>query len=263
MKKKQTFYYSSLDDEVCIETLEEIKIDENYIYISKNPFVKFFSFVYYRFIIFPIAFIYCKLIKRIKYKNKKALKQAKKTGYFVYGNHTNSISDAFSPSIITPTNKPYVIVNSKNLNLPILKKSTKHLGALPLPSSIKATKNFMMAIEKRLKQKHPIVIYPEAKIWPNYTGLRNFKIASFKYPVKYSVPSFTYTTTYQKTKKNKCKTIIYIDGPFYPNSNLSVKEQELDLFKQIYSKMEGRTRLSNFETHNYIFKENTYDKHSL
>ena len=257
MKDKQTYYYSSLDDEVSLETLEEIKIDENYKYIPTNPFVKFFSFIYYRFIIFPIAFLYCKFFKRIKYENKKILKKAKKTGYFIYGNHTHSISDAFSPSIITPTKKPYIIVNSKNLNLPIIKKSTKHLGALPLPNSITATKNFMKALEEKILAKHPIIIYPEAKIWPCFTGLTNFKIASFKYPVKFNVPCFTYTTTYQKTKKNKCKMVIYVDGPFYPDTSLSIKEKEQDLYKKVYSKMKERTSLSNFETHNYIYRENT------
>ena len=57
--------------------------------------------------------------------------------------------------------------------------------------------------------------------------------------------------------------MIYVDGPFYPDKNLSVKEQENDLYGKVYSKMKERTKLSNFETHNYIFKENTNDKHSL
>lgn len=256
MKEKKTYYYSSFDDEVEEEKLDGIVIDEKYQYIPKNIFVKIFAFIYYRFIIFPIDFIYTKLIKRIKYKNKKVLKNVK-SGFFVFANHTHGLSDAFSPSMITPFKKPYIIVNSKNLNLPVFKKSTKHLGALPLPSNIGATKNFMKALETRIKQKHPIVIYPEAKIWPQFTGLTNFKIGSFKYPVKFNVPSFTYTTTYQKTKKNKCKMVIYVDGPFYSDKNLSIKEQEIDLYNKVYSCMKERTKLSNFETHNYIYKEKT------
>ena len=51
--------------------------------------------------------------------------------------------------------------------------------------------------------------------------------------------------------------VIYVDGPFYPDTSLSIKEKEQDLYKKVYSKMKERTSLSNFETHNYIYRENT------
>ena len=177
MKKQKAFYYTSLEDEVEKQTLSEIIIDQNYKYTSNNFFYKIFEFIYYYIIMRPVAFCICKA-KRVKWINKKALKQSKKTGCFIYGNHTNNLTDTFGPPVMS-AKKPFFIVNSKNLNLPLFKKSTKMLGALPLANTLSAQKNFMSAIESKIKKHHPIVIYPEAKIWPCYTDIRPFKSTSF------------------------------------------------------------------------------------
>lgn len=256
--KGQKFYYKSLTDDVYHDNIKEKVIDENYKYYKKNIFYRFFAFTYYHIIIFPIAFFYCKIIKHIKYVGKKKLKQAK-SGCFVYANHTNPKSDAFSPSQISSPKKIYIIVNPSNLNIPVFKSSTKMLGALPLPTGLKTSRNFMEAIEYRLNQKAPILIYPEAKIWPYYTKIRPFPSTSFKYPAQYKRPIYTFTTTYQKAKRGKCKTIIYVDGPFYPTEKLSIREQQEELRNIAYNTMCERAKQSNFEHNEYIeIKENEW-----
>ena len=100
---------------------------------------------------------------------------------------------------------------------------------MPLPEGLEAHKNFLNAMEYRLKQKHGIVIYPEARLWPYYTKIRPYDDQSFRYPAKYLVPVFCVTTTYQKTKKGKLKTVIYVDGPFYPNNELPLNRFLLKL----------------------------------
>ena len=253
--KQEIYYYNTLEDEVCFDKISEPVIDDKYKYVSHNWFYNFITFIYYRIIIFPIAFAYSKIIKRIKFVNAKAVKSARKTGYFIYANHTNNLSDALTPSVIIPTNKPYVIVNPKNLNVPPFYRSTKMLGALPLPTGLRATKNFMDAVEYRVKSGHGVLIYPEAKIWPYYTGIRPFKQVSFKYPAQMNVPVFTFTTTYQKTKKNKLKMVIYVDGPFCADDNLTVKEKQEVLHDKVYEAMCERAKLSNYEKNKYIKRE--------
>ena len=253
--KKQTFYYSELTDDVYDDHIKEKILDEHYGYYGKNWFYRFIEFVYYHIIIFPVAFFYCRVVKRIKYVGREKLKQAKKTGCFVYANHTHPQSDAFGPSQIASPKKIYIIVNPSNLNVPFFKSSTKMLGALPLPTGLKANRNFAGAIKHRLDQKAPILIYPEAKIWPQYTGIRPFASTSFKYPVTYQKPIFTFTTTYQTIKRGKCKMVVYIDGPFYANSNLSPKEQQEALHDIAYQTMCDRAKLSTYQTHQYIKKE--------
>lgn len=249
--KQKTFYYKTLEDDVCDDRIKDKTIDEKYKYIHRNVFYKFFGGIYYWCFIRPVAFVYAKLIKRVKIKNKKILKQAKKTGYFLFGNHTNNLLDAFVPSFVCGK-KPYLIVNPKNLNVPPFKGSTAMLGAVPLPSTIGATRNFVKAVETLTKKKCGIVIYPEAKIWPYFTGIRPFKKGSFKYPVMFDKPAFCLTTTYQKTKNNRCKIIVYVDGPFEVDKSKSQKEQEIELENKIKNAMTQRAKNSNFEKNKFI-----------
>lgn len=253
--KKIIYYKDELNDEFSGSNVKPKVISSKYKYINKNPIYKFFSFIAYRIIATPIAFIH-KWFNGIKYENKKVLKKFKGKGYFVFANHTNKASDVLSPHLISFPTKTYVVVASENINIPVIGGATKMLGALPLPSTLDGMRNFMNAMEKRLVQGHPVLIYPEAHIWPYYTRIRPYKSTSFRYPVKFQDPSFCYTTTYQKNgKKKKPKIVIYIDGPFYPNKNLDLKAQQDDLRDRIYNCMVERSKNSDFEMIKYIKEE--------
>ena len=95
---------------------------------------------------------------------------------------------------------------------------------------------------------------PHDFVWPYYTGIRNFKSVSFKYPVKLDTPVFSCTTTYQK-HKNKVRTILYIDGPFYPDKRLNLKQAQEKLRNEVYQKMVARSKMSNIEVIKYIKEE--------
>lgn len=253
--KKVIYYDDELNNEFSGANIKPRVIGLNYKYISRNPFYNFFSFIAYRLIATPIAFVY-KWMKGIKFVNTKVLRQYKKQGCFIFGNHTNAASDVLSPHVMTFPTKTYVIVASENMNIPGLWGATKMLGALPLPTTLGVTRNFMNAIEKRLVQGHPILIYPEAHIWPYYTGIRPFKSTAFRYPIKFEAPSFCLTTTYQQRgKRKKPRIVIYVDGPFYPNQNLDIKQQQEDLRNQIYTCMVERSKNSNCKFIEYIKKE--------
>ena len=246
------YYTDELTDDFAGTNIKAKVIGPKYKYISKNPIYKFFSFIVYRLIATPIAFMH-KWIRGIKYENKQVLKKFKGKGYFVFANHTNHASDVFSPHLISFPTKTYTVVASENMNIPGLWGATKMLGALPLPSGLEGMRNFMNAMEKRLVQGHPVLIYPEAHIWPYYTGIRPYKSAAFRYPVKFQDPSFCFTTTYQRNgKRKKPKIVIYVDGPFYPNKKLDLKQQQEDLRNQIYNCMVERSKNSNFNYYEYI-----------
>ena len=111
MKFNDTVYYNNeLDDEVINNSPKQRKIDKNYKYIHKNWFYKLISLFTYNCIAKPLAWICFKLVRRIKYKNKKVLKQFKKGGYFIYANHTDMFSDALSPAIICCPKTPKIII---------------------------------------------------------------------------------------------------------------------------------------------------------
>lgn len=257
MKKGDKIYYSDeLNDEVIDFKVKPKKIDKNYNYLPKNIFYRFISWFTYRFLAMPIFGFYFTFIRPVKFKNKKVLKLAKKTGYFVYGNHTNEIADAVCPTFACFPKKPHVICNSSNLQLPVLGKFLRMWGALPLPDTLEATKNFYNAIETTLNNKNPIIIYPEAHLWPYYTKIRPFTYLSFRYAIKYNKPVYCFTTVYKKRKFfKKPKMEIYVDGPFYPDTSLPAKESQQKLRDEVYTKMVERSKLNNCE---YV----TYEKRS-
>ncbi len=253
MKKNLKIYYSSEDDEVVNFKNKSIKIDENYKYIHTNIFYRLWSWISYRLFATTYAFIKFKCIDRVKFHNTKILKQHKKGGCFIYSNHTNQFCDGFCPAIICFPKKPHIIVDSSNVSIPFWGKFTCRWGALPIPNTLAATKNFNKAIEHVLNQNNPIVIYPEAHLWPYYTKIRDFPAVSFRYPIKFNKPVFTFTTVYTKQKnKTKPKIEIFIDGPFYANPNLPEKLAQTALRNVVYEKLKERASLSNYEYVQYI-----------
>lgn len=71
------------------------------------------------------------------------------------------------------------------------------------------------------------------------------------------VPAFCITNTYQSygRKKNKVKIVSYVDGPFFTDKELTIKEQQQKLRNEIYNCMVNRSKNSNIEVIKYLKKE--------
>ncbi len=204
----------------------------------------------------PIAWVYTKLTFHHKVVGREKLKACKDTGYFLYGNHTQDIGDAFIPTMLNFPKDDYVIVHPNNVSMPVLGKITPSLGALPLPDDMGAYRNFMKAVGRRIGEGHAVVVYPEAHIWPYYTKIRPFVDTSFHYPIKYGVPTFCFTNTYQRRKGSRKPNIVtYIDGPFFPDEGIPLSGQKRNLRDKVYRCMCGRAQCSVVEKIKYIKKE--------
>ena len=231
-------------------------IDESYRYIDPRPGWKAARFIAYRLFAMPAAFLYCKLALHARFENRQVLRKAGKTGCFVYGNHTQQVGDPFLPNLALFPKSVYMIVHPNNVSMPVLGKITPYLGALPLPSNIKAMRSFLDAIRTRIEEGSFIVVYPEAHIWPYYTGIRDFPATSMKYPVELDVPSFTLTTTYHRRRfGRKPRTVTYLDGPFYPDHSLPPRARAQALRDEIYKTMVRRSQESDYEYIRYVKKE--------
>ena len=253
---KIIYYEDELNDEFSKSSIEPRIIDEKYKYVHKNPLWNLCSFVLQNILSVPIKILYAKIKFRIKYIGKEKIKPYKNEGYFIYGNHTQPFADTFIPSIPMYPKRNFLIVNPVNISLKGTGTLVEMLGAMPIPSNKSAMKNFLEAIKQKINKGYAITIYPEAHIWPYYTKIRPFKDVSFKYPVQLEKPAFCITNTYQSYGRNnkKIKIVSYIDGPFYPNKELTLKEQQKELRNKIYNCMEERSKNSNIEHIKYIKK---------
>ena len=254
MKEQKVIYYKDeLNDEFSEAKIEPRIIDENYNYEHKNPLWNLSTYLVQNVISVPIKFIYVKLKFRIKYVGREKLKPYKKQGYFVYSNHTQAFADTF---IVTNTIFPkrnYLIVNPENVSMKGLGNFVQKFGAIPIPNVRNGMKNFLASIRNKIEKGYSITIFPEAHIWPYYTKIRPFKNVSFRYPIELNVPTFCVTNTYQKRGKNKVKITTYVDGPFFPDSDLdNIQEKKQNLRDKVYNAMMERSKNSNYEYIKYI-----------
>lgn len=254
---KRTYYYSDpLNDDFANTNIKTKSLPKNYKYINKNIFYQILEALL-RIIVFPIVYLILKIEYLFKIKNKKVLKQSKNKGYFIYGNHTSYLLDAYLPTLVNPFKRPYIIVNPDALSIKGLRTIVKLLGALPTPSNSKEARGFISAINEYINKNKVIAIYPEAHIWPFYYDIRPFDSVSFHYPYDFDSNVYSMTTIYKKRKLSfikRPKAVIYIDGPFKVNKELPKKEAIIDLRNQVYNSMKKRV-LENpqYKYYEYIY----------
>ena len=255
--KNKTFYYKSYCDDFAVtKNLKSNIVDDKYKYDSKNPFYHVFAFIVYQMIVKPLTWVILKIWFGYNIKNKKVLRKCKNKGYFIYGNHTNYLPDAFVPNIVRHR-KNYIIVNSQTTSIKGIKLLVKALGATPLGDTYRANKNLFKFIKGRINKKQSITIYPEAHIWPYYTSVRPFNPINMKYQIILNTPCYTLSYCYSKRLFIKRpKLTVYVDGPFYPNSELNSKDRLEELTNTIYNTMKERTDMYS------IYSVNTYINNS-
>lgn len=261
MKQKVLYYSDELNDELAPATIQSRVIDEKFKY-KKGLIWNVCSLFIQNVLSMPIKWGYLRIKFRHKFVGKEKLKECKNQGYFMYANHTQPFADTFIPSVADYPKRNFLIVNPVNISLRGTGTLVEMLGAIPIPSDIKAMKNFLATIEEKIKNKNSITIYPEAHIWPYYTKIRPFKAVSFKYPVKLNAPAYCITNTYQGYGRhnNKIQLVSYVDGPFYPNEELPLKERQQDLRDRVYEKMVERSKNNNVEHIKYIKVEQSGDR---
>ena len=65
----------------------------------------------------PFLFLYCKLVFGLRIENRKALR-ALPGGYFLYGNHTNTLADAFIPTLLAFPRRANIITSADTVSIP-------------------------------------------------------------------------------------------------------------------------------------------------
>lgn len=243
---KEIRYFESFSDDFSETNNQDFTLPENYRWIRTDLLSKLLSAIIYGAALVFSSF-YCTFFLGVRIKNRKILKKAKKTGAFIYGNHTMPVGDVFNPALAAFPKRIYTVVSPANYAIPVIGKILPFLGALPIDDSLSGIKKLNSAIETRLNQKKYIIIYPEAHVWEYCTDIRPFGETPFKFPVKFDKPSFCITTTYQKKRFCKRpKATLFADGPFYPDKDLNKKEQAVKLKEQITECMKQRSKNSNY-----------------
>ena len=261
-KEERVFYYASEEDDPIKTDEQEKKVEvglpKDYEFIPKNIFVRIYSTILFRaFWIFGQW--YERHYWQAKFYGREKLKEVRGKGYLIYANHTNPFHDVFGPAVAADR-RIFTIISPVNLKIPGIGKHLPMIGGLPLGKTVAEKKAFNEAVDKRLKQKKVLVIYPEAHVWPYATKIRKFPAGdkSFKYAVRNDLPIFTMTTTYHKRKDKKHGDLprmdVYLDGPFYPDTKKTEDEARAELAQKAYESMVKYSKKNTYEYFKYIKK---------
>lgn len=256
LKNRIIYYEDELNDEFSKAKIKARPIDGSYKYVRSRVL----SFILYRIVATPLAFLYTKLVFGQKTVGKEKWDAVGQKGVFLYGNHTQASADPLIPNLIRFPGKVYSICHPANVSMPLFGRLMPYVGAIPLPDGMAAYRNYMACISRRISEGAVVNIYPEAHIWPYYTRIRSFPDASFTYPAQMNAPVYCFTNTYQARKHRKKPRIVsYLDGPFYPDMSLPVRARAAALRDEVYRTMRDRSLLSDTEYIQYIKKDAPHD----
>lgn len=225
--KKTFFYHDEVHDDFAATNgkIGRDKVDGSYRYVRKSVWWKAISFFVYRIIVTPIVWVWVKVWLFLSVKNRKAVRSLK-TGCFLYLNHTQDVCDAFIPTLSVFPKKTYVITGAEAVSIPGIRLLVAMLGAVPLPSNVKAARNFFEKLNDAMREKAAVTVFPEAHIWPYCNFVRSFPDTSFSYPYRLDVPAVAGVVVYKKRKifKNAHpRAEVFLSDPIFPDRSLGEK----------------------------------------
>ena len=248
--KRKIVYYQSFSEDIVTNHWQDYELPDTYNWIPEQSAKAYHTALQF-------ARFYCRKILHADVICEENMRLPEGRGFFLYANHTQPQADVCLPTWAVfeafrrkklPAARCYTVVGAANMGIPVIGKILPSLGALPIPSNRKQLAKFTEAMRYWLSQGCGIVIFPEAHVWPYYTGIRPYADTSFSYPVACDRPAYCMTVTYQRRGRytGKPKITIYLDGPFEADLSLHPKEARKVLCKQVRACMEHRSGQSNY-----------------
>ena len=262
MKRGDVVYYrDEVNDDFAGNDIKPHAVTKDFPFLPKGFLWRIFEFIAYYLIALPLVFVICFVFSGYSFKNRAAVRKLRREcrrGFFLYCNHTHWL-DAFTAPLLCFPRKAQVLVSPDTVSIKGLRTVVQMLGAIPMPTERDAVPPFVEAINARIEQGRPVMIFPEAHIWPYCAFIRNFKSGSFRYPVKDKVPCIAVCVTYSRRRLKFLKgpkRNIFVSEPFYPDASLPAPEAKQRLRDEVYAWMKKiAEKYSDYELIRYVKAE--------
>lgn len=256
------YYKDELNDDFAGNDIKTAEVTKDFPYKRTGFLWRAASFIAYYLIAYPLTRLML-FFAGYSFKGKenvKRLRKASEKGFFLYANHTHWLDAFIAPAICFPK-KAYVLVSPDTVSIKGLRAIVQMLGAIPVPTERAAAAPFVESIYSHIDKGDPVMVFPEAHIWPFCTFIRRFKAGSFRYPVLKDVPVFAVCTAYTRHKGllkflKAPKRTVYVSGAFYPDASLTPPEAKQKLRGEVFSWLdETAKRHSDYEYVKYVKAE--------
>ena len=252
--KRVIYYRDAMNEDYAGTNIETQTVHADFPFLPEGFFFRVFGWMAYYLLAIPLVYLCCFVICGYHVKNRKAVRALKKSGFFLYANHTH-FTDAFLAPIVAFPKRAFVLVSPDTVSIKGIRTLVQMLGAIPIPQERKAIPLFCNAVEARAVEGRCISIFPEAHMWNYCTFLRPFHVGSFRYPVSYSKPSVAVAVTYQQRKLPFLKTpkrTVFVSDPIYPDLTLSAKQAQRKLAEQVEQFIKEKTeQYSDYKYYDY------------
>lgn len=237
--KKVVIWDDEFHNEFVENNLDHPPVKENYVFHRENKFTSFFSNVVYFFLLKPVLSLYLYLSgTRVIGRNN--LKAVKDIGCYLYSNYV-SFNDTYKIQALVVQNKRVDVIGYSDISKKKIKgKLAANFGYIPLPlkEDLVNTEKMVKSLDYRVMNKHDILIFPEAHMWPYYTHIRDFKWGSFAYPTRTMSPIVPIVTVFRSVwYSKKPKETIIIGKPIYPKMGFNAHQNKMFLYQECLNAM--------------------------
>ena len=244
---RKKYLYTSITDDMVETANQQYKIKDSHVWHREGGKFRFMYQCAYS-IFFAVSWFYTYIWLGVRFVNKEALSPWAGKSLFIYGNHTLPFGDVALTITLNYPNKVSAMMSPANFGIPVIGKVLEWANMLPVPTTQDQHEDFHKGMDSLIDEGTAIAIYPEAHVWPFYTHIRPSSAQSFSYPVRYGVPVFCSTVTYQRRRFfRRPKVTVYIDGPFFPEMDGEKDAKSEKLRDQIYAAMVDRSSESTYE----------------
>lgn len=237
MREQVIYYDDPLRDDFADNHISTQAVGADFDYLPEGILYNTFGALLYYLIAIPVVWLLAKICLGLRMKNQGALRAVRGGAFYLYGNHTQNL-DAVIPALAAFPQRAYVIAHRDAVSIPGIRTIVQMLGAIPVPSSLSGMEPFAEALEQRAQEGACIGIYPEAHVWPYYTGVRPFKAASFRYPARSGRPVVAMAATYRPRKllfrQLRPAMTVTFSEPMYPDPNLPPRHAQEELRRRVY-----------------------------
>lgn len=224
IRKQQTY----------LKSTHPLSIDENYVFIRDDFTYLFFSKICYFFVVVFGRF-FLKIIGNHKVIGENKITNLNSNGFISICNHCHFLDSVLTGTALKKRNVWYSSMQ-RNFETPYLRHILRILKGFPIPNNPFGLMQILKPVIKTIHEGNIVHFYPEAEIWHLHLGISNFQQGAFylahaaNCPVVPIVHLFKQKNFFGlKLSKNILDITTIIGDPIYPNSNIVVGYNHVDI----------------------------------